>query len=114
MKTIAMLIPLMLALQSCSLESKEDAYVMKPPAMGGVDDLHEYKAYTEQDAVKHWPQTGAQQDRARSQSVSLGAIMIVGLSCEWLDMLFGYEEEELEPSWSRWSACENVHYWQVD
>jgi len=113
MKTIVMLIPLILVLQSCSLGSKEDAYVMKPPAMGGVDDLYEYKAYTEQDAVKHWPQTGAQQDRARNQSASLSVYIFVDLSCAFLDALFGYEEEALDPSWDRWSACEDVHYWQV-
>lgn len=63
------------SLQSCSLGFKEGAYVLKPPTIGGADDLYEYKTYTEQDAVKYWPRTGPRQGEtlnAALEEVAMG------------------------------------------
>ena len=110
MKTLITLFTLMLALQSCSLTHNKPPGVLEPPAIDIDSDAYEYKTYTEDDAVKYWPETHPQ-ERAKGTGASPIIIMLVGGTCALLDGLLGYEKDDVESFRDKWPVCEEVWYW---
>jgi len=103
MKTIAILLSLMFALQSCSLTHHKSQEVLEPPVIDEESDPYKYKTYTEEDAVKYWPQTGPKQGETLKAAVENVVITAVGVAfwyglCRGVDgliaVVFGSEWKE--------------------